>query len=114
MAETSRVLKISDTRGRPWLYEKIHGLALLAEGRFEEARPILQSAATGGDWGANAIYISCCGHLGLHDEARRLVQFRERSLQKGWCIRNARQEVIRHAHRDILMDGLAKAGVPEV
>jgi adenylate cyclase len=95
-------------------YTTIHGLALLGARRFEEALPFLRSsvAAFAGYSGHYNTLISCCGHLGMIDEAREYIAARNRV---GPPLRLAvlRDNLSRFAHRDIFIEGLEKAGVPE-
>jgi hypothetical protein len=56
--------------------------------------------------------ISCCGHLGLLEEAKEYIAVRNRigpRLRLGVL----RENLSRFAHCDIFVEGLAKAGVPE-
>jgi adenylate cyclase len=96
------------------LYTTIHGLALLAARRFEEALPHLRASVVAGVEFAghyNAL-ISCCGHLGLLDEAAEVLARRNRfgpRLTVGVVRANLRG----FAHGEVFAEGLAKAGVPE-
>ena len=114
IAETGKALRMSPMDSFAGLYTSIHGLALLGARRFEEALPLLRSsvAAFAEYIGHYNSLISCCGHLGLHEEARKFIEARNRV---GPPIRIG---IIRHnldgyAHRDVFCEGLEKAGVPE-
>jgi adenylate cyclase len=114
IAETARALRMSPLDSFAGLYTTIHGLALLAARRFEEALPHLRaSVAADAEFAGhyNAL-ISCCGHLGLLDEAAEFIERRNRVGPP------LRVSVLRHnlrdfAHRDVFAEGLRKAGVPE-
>ncbi|HRD76225.1 MAG TPA: winged helix-turn-helix domain-containing protein [Hyphomicrobiaceae bacterium] len=115
IGETQRALLLSPGDRFTAVYQHAHGLALLAARRFEEALPFLRSAA--------ATYveymghvnglISCCGHLGLVDEARHLIEFRRACLGREFTIAFARARLSAFAHCDVFLEGLAKAGVPD-
>ncbi len=114
IAETGRALRMSPLDSFAGIYTSFHGLALLGAGRFEEALPPLRAAfATfGGNSGHCNALISCCGHLGLLDEARRVTEARNRigpELRVGVL----RRTLAGFAHRDVFVEGLVKAGVPE-
>jgi adenylate cyclase len=56
--------------------------------------------------------ISCCGHLGLTEEAQEFIAARNRigpPLRLGVL----RQNLAQFAHRDVFVEGLHKAGIPE-
>jgi adenylate cyclase len=96
------------------LYTTSHGLALLAARRFEEALPHLRAsvAADAEFAGHYNTLISCCGHLGLKDEAAEWIARRNRvgpPLRAGVLRQNLRD----FAQRDVFVEGLLKAGVPE-
>jgi len=73
--ETGKALRMSPLDSFSGLYTTIHGLALLAARRFEEALPFLRAsvAAFTEYTGPLNTLISCCGHLGLLDEAKELI-----------------------------------------
>src|SRR6185503_18499623 len=113
--ETARALRMSPLDSFSGFYTSIHGLALLSAHRFEEALPYLRAsvAALANFPGHYNTLISCCGHLGLSKEAQGFIATRERmgpplrvSVLRGHI--NAR-----FANRDLLLEGLRKAGVPE-
>jgi adenylate cyclase len=114
IAETGQALSLSPLDSFSGLYTTIHGLALLGARRFEEALPFLRSSvATFAEYvGHYNTLISCCGHLGLLDEAKEYIAVRNRI---GPPLRLAvlRENLRLFAHRDIFIDGLEKAGVPE-
>jgi TolB-like protein len=114
IAETEWALRMSPVDSFSGLYTTVHGLALLAARRFEEALPFLQTAvADFPDYsGHYNTLISCCGHLGLLPEAQVLLAERNRlgpPLRLGWV----RERLRKYAHCEIFVDGLRKAGVPE-
>jgi adenylate cyclase len=114
IAETGRALRMSPLDSFSGFYTSIHGLALLGAQRFEEALPYLRaSVAAFADFsGHYNTLISCCGHLGRLDEAREFMAIRSRigpPLRINWV-----QQALDHfAHRDVFIEGLRKAGVPE-
>ncbi len=112
--ETARALRMSPLDNFTGLYTSVHGLALLGARRFDEALPFLRaSVAAFKDYsGHYNTLISCCGHLGLIDEARAFIATRSRiapPLRLGWVRENLRN----FAHCDVFVDGLRKAGIPE-
>jgi adenylate cyclase len=114
VAETATALRMSPLDSFAGLYTTSHGLALLAAHRFEEALPHLRAsvAADAEFAGHYNTLISCCGHLGLKDEAAEWIARRNRvgpPLRAGVLRENLRN----FAHRDVFADGLIKAGVPE-
>ena len=114
IAETATALRMSPLDSFAGLYTTIHGLALLAARRFEEALPHLRAsvAADAEFAGHYNTLISCCGHLGLRDEAAEWIVRRNRvgpPLRAGVVRENLRD----FAHRDVFVEGLVKAGVPE-
>ena len=114
IAETEWALRISPVDSLSGLYTTVHGLALLSARRFEEALPFLRAAVDEfPDYSGHFnTLISCCGHLQLLDEARELLRARNRigpSLRLSWV----REHLAKFAHRDVFVEGLAKAGVPE-
>jgi adenylate cyclase len=114
IAETGQALSLSPLDSFSGFYTAIHGLALLGARRFEEALPFLRgSVAAFAEYaGHYNTLISCCGHLGLLDEAKEYIAARNRI---GPPLRLAvlRENLGRFAHRDIFIEGLEKAGVPE-
>jgi adenylate cyclase len=114
IAETEQALRLSPLDSLSGLYTTVHGLALLSARRFEEALPFLRAAVDEfPDYsGHYNTLISCCGHLGLIDEARELLVVRNRigtPLRLAWV----REQLSRFAHCAVFVEGLAKAGVPE-
>jgi adenylate cyclase len=96
------------------IYTTIHGLALMSARRFEEALPFLRSSVVAfseysGHYNA---LISCCGHLGLAEEAEGFIAARNRV---GPPIRVSvlRKNLAGFAHAPMFIEGLLKAGVPE-
>jgi adenylate cyclase len=114
IAETGQALSLSPLDSFSGLYTTIHGLALLAAQRFEEALPFLRSSvATFAEYvGHYNTLISCCGHLGLLEEAREYLAVRNR-MDPPLRLAVLRENLKLFAHRDIFIEGLAKAGVPE-
>ena len=95
-------------------YSSIHGLALLGARRFKEALPhlcasVARSSEHPGHYNS---LISCCGHLGLLEEAREFIAIRN---QIGPPLRLSvlRRNLGNFAHREVFVDGLKMAGIPE-
>ncbi|RDI59896.1 adenylate/guanylate cyclase domain-containing protein [Microvirga subterranea] len=112
--ETGKALRMSPIDSFAGIYTTIHGLALLAARRFEEALPFLRSsvAAFVGYAGHYNTLISCCGHLGLMDEAQEFIALRNR-VAPPIRLSVLRRNLGRFAHCEVFVDGLRKAGVPE-
>jgi adenylate cyclase len=112
--ETRQALSLSPLDSFSGLYTTIHGLALLAAQRFEEALPFLRSSvAMFAEYvGHYNTLISCCGHLGLLEEAREYLAVRNR-MDPPLRLAVLRENLKLFAHRDIFIEGLQKAGVPE-
>jgi adenylate cyclase len=114
ISETGRALRMSPLDSFSGLYTAIHGLALLGAQRFDKALPVLRAsvAAFAEYSGHYNTLISCCGHLGLIEEAQEFIAARNRigpPLHLGVLRRN----LGKFAHRDVFIEGLRKAGVPE-
>ena len=56
--------------------------------------------------------ISCCGHLGLIEEAKFFIEARNR-VGPPICVSLLRRNLGGYAHCDIFVEGLVKTGVPE-
>jgi adenylate cyclase len=114
IAETGRALRMSPTDSFAGIYLSTHGLALLAARRFEEALPHLRaSVAAFAEYpGHYHTLISCCGHLGLLDEAAAFRKVRE-GLGPPLRVGVIRRVLGAFAHCDTFVEGMLKAGVPE-
>ncbi|HEY7608350.1 MAG TPA: tetratricopeptide repeat protein [Alphaproteobacteria bacterium] len=114
IAETGQALSLSPLDSFSGFYTAIHGLALLGARRFAEALPFLRSsvAAFAEYSGHYNTLISCCGHLGLIEEAKEYVATRNK-IGPPLRLRVLRQNLANFAHRDVFIEGLAKAGVAE-
>jgi TolB-like protein/Flp pilus assembly protein TadD len=114
IAETQRALRMSPVDSFSGFYTSVHGLALLAARRFQEALPFLRaSVAAFPDYsGHYNSLISCCGHLGLIEEAREFIAVRSR-MKPPLRLSLVRQHLGKFAHCDVFVEGLEKAGVPE-
>ncbi|HYF09402.1 MAG TPA: hypothetical protein VD970_17415 [Acetobacteraceae bacterium] len=114
VAETGLALRMSPLDSFAGLTTSFHGLGLIALRRFEEALPHLRaSVAALSDYsGHHHSLICCCGHLGLIEEARQVLAARNRiSPPMRRAVIRARLEGF--AYRDVFMEGLERAGVPE-
>jgi adenylate cyclase len=112
--ETTKALRLSPSDTYLGLYEFIHGIILLVSRRFDEALPLLRGAVRSfpdlpSSYG---LLISCCGHLGLVDEAQSLL-VRRNELGPPLTVTLTRQQISRHALGSAITEGLAKAGLPE-
>lgn len=112
--ETGKALRLSPVDSFSGFYTSIHGLALLGARRFAEALPFLRAsvAAFAEYSGHYNSLISCCGHLGLLDEAREFIAARNR-IGPPLGLGVLRRNLGRFAHCAVFVDGLRKAGVPE-
>jgi TolB-like protein/Tfp pilus assembly protein PilF len=114
IAETGRAMRMSPVDSFSGFYTATHGLALLGARRFAEALPFLEEsvAALPEHPGHYNTLISCCGHLGMAEAAARYIAARNRI---GPPVRIAvlRENLKHFAHRDVFIEGLRKAGVPE-
>jgi adenylate cyclase len=114
IAETGKALRMSPIDSFAGLYTTIHGLALLAARRFADALPHLRaSVAADAEFAGhyNAL-ISCCGHLGLIEEAAEFVARRNR-VGPPLRVSVLRNNLRGFAHCDVFVEGLIKAGIPE-
>jgi adenylate cyclase len=115
VVETGRALRMSPLDSFSGFYTSIHGLTLLGARRFDEALPYLRaSVAEFSEFAAHYVHlISCCGHLGLIDEARGFIAARSR-MEPPLRLSVLRFHISdKFANRAILLEGLGKAGVPE-
>jgi len=114
IAESGKAVRMSPMDSFAGIYTSVHSLALLGARRFAEALPFLRSSvnAFAEYSGHYNTMISCCGHLGLVDEARVFIEARNRV---GPPIRVSvlRRNLAGYAHCDVFVEGLIKAGVPE-
>ncbi len=113
--ETGHALRLRPDGNFASVYLATHGLALLAASRFEEALPVLRAAVTPQSeyMGHYNCLISCCGHLGLKDEAVALLKYRHERLGRFFTLKGAGAELVGFAHREVFLEGLRLAGVPE-
>jgi adenylate cyclase len=111
---TQKARRMSPTDSFAGVYTSYHGLALLAARRFEEALPLLRAslAALPEFIGHYNTLISCCGHLGLLDEAKAYLEHRNR-IGPPLNLALLRKNLGKFAHCEVFVEGLAKAGVPE-
>jgi adenylate cyclase len=113
ITETGKPLRMSPMDSFAGIYTAIHGLALLGARRFSEALPFLRSStAFAGYPGHYNALISCCGHLGLIEEAKFFIQARNQ-VGPPICASLLRRNLSGFAHCDVFVEGLVKAGVPE-
>jgi adenylate cyclase len=115
ISETGQALRMSPLDTFAGLYTVFHGLALMAARRFPEALVHLRrSIKAYPDFvGYYSNLISCCGHLGLLDEAQMYLQRRDEIAGFPYRVTMVERNMSRFAHVDIYVEGLRKAGVPE-
>jgi adenylate cyclase len=114
IAETAAALRLSPTDTFAGIYTSFHGVALLGARRFAEALPFLRAsvAAFAENPGHYHTLISCCGHLGLAEEARLSIEARN-GIGPPLRLGALRRRMEGFAHGGVFVEGLAKAGVPE-
>jgi adenylate cyclase len=114
IAETGQAMRLSPLDNFSGFYVAIHGLALLGAKRFADALPFLRmSVAAFAEYsGHYNTLISCCGHLGLIDEAKEYIAVRNR-VGPPLRLSVLRRNLQHFAHRDVFIAGMEKAGVPE-
>jgi adenylate cyclase len=112
--ETGRALRMSPLDSFSGFYTATHGLALLGARRFNEALPFLRaSVAAFAEYSGHLnTLISCCGHLGLLEEAQEFVA-RRNGVGPPLRLGVLRRNLGKFAHCDVFVEGLKKAGVPE-
>jgi adenylate cyclase len=115
VVETQTALSLSPADTFLSLYEFCHGSALLAASRFDEALPYIRNAIVSfpGFPGHYALLISCCGHLGLREEARMLLARRNSLAGPPLTVSLVRNQLHGFEQGPIFVEGLIKAGVPE-
>jgi adenylate cyclase len=111
--ETAKALRLSPMDNFASVYQATHGLALMSAGRFEEALPLLRASVTPHTeyMGHYNILISCCGHMGLIDEAQRLLAYRTGRLGRILRLHVVDVQLAGFAHREMFMEGLRLAGL---
>ena len=114
LAETERALRISPLDSFSGFYTSIHGLALLARaGSRRRCRSCAPHVAALAEYsGHYNQLISCCGHLGLLDEASEFIAGTNR-IGPPLRVGDVSDVMANFAHRDVFIEGLRKAGVPE-
>jgi TolB-like protein/Tfp pilus assembly protein PilF len=114
ITETRQAMRLSPLDSFSGFYAATHGLALLGAERFDDALPFLRTAvAAFAEYsGHYNTLISCCGHLGLVTEAQEYIARRNR-IGPPLRLSVLRANLEPFAHRDVFIEGLRKAGVPE-
>jgi adenylate cyclase len=112
--ETAKALRLSPADTYFALYEFIHGVALMFAGRFEDALPLLRrSNVAFPDFPTSYTMLSsCCGYLGRVEEAQEVLA-RRSSLGPPLTLTYLRYTLRNYVPGLIVIEGLAKAGVPE-
>jgi adenylate cyclase len=111
---TGRALRMSPLDNFSGFYSSIHGLALLGARRFKEALPHLYASVAdlSEHPGHFNCLISCCGHLGLLEEAREFIDIRNK-IGPPLRLSVLRRNLGNFAHCEVFVEGLKKAGIPE-
>lgn len=112
--ETGKAIRMSPLDTFAGIYTAYHGLTLLGNHRFSEALSFLRRSIVAFPEfpGHHNALISCCGHLGLVEEAQIHMQQRNR-IGPRLTMSQLRFNLRFYAHRDLFIEGLRKAGVPE-
>jgi adenylate cyclase len=111
--ETAKALHMSPVDDFSGVYNTFHGLALLCTGRLNEALRALRKSVSAHPEMPNHYnaLISCCGHLGLVEEARAAIERRNTigPLRASSVLHNQKA----FAHAELFAEGLRKAGIPD-
>jgi adenylate cyclase len=115
ISETGHALRMSPVDPFTSLYAVFHGLALFAARRFPEAIVYFRRTIKGfPDFASHYNpLISCCGHLGLVEEAQMYLHKRNSLTGMPYRVSAVRKNMSRFAHGGVFVEGLLKAGVPE-
>jgi adenylate cyclase len=115
VVETQTALRLSPSDTFLSFYEFVHGLALMATRRFEDALPYLRRAfvAFPSFPAHHCMLISCYGHLGLPDQTKALSTHRNSLAAPPFTVSLVRSDLRKVANGPIVVEGLIKAGVPE-
>ena len=110
VSETDHALRMSPLDTFAGLYTVFHGLALLSARRFPEALVYLRKSiqAYPDFIGNYSTLISCCGHLGLIDEAQMYLRQHEKIAGVPLRAGMSRQALSQFAHAWCLCGRLAK------
>lgn len=114
VVQTGTALRLSPADSFLSFYEFLHGFALLVSRRYGEALPLLRKSIVAFPEFAThyALLISCCGHMGLREEAQTLLEHRN-TLGPRLKVSLNRSQLKKYATGPIIAEGLSKAGVPE-
>jgi adenylate cyclase len=114
VVQTGTALRLSPADSFLSFYEFLHGFALLVSRQCGEALPLLRKSIVAfPEFPTHyAILISCCGHLGLREEAQTLLEHRN-TLGPPLTVSLNRSQLRKYATGPIIAEGLSKAGVPE-
>jgi adenylate cyclase len=112
--ETGKAIRMSPLDTFAGIYVAFHGLTLLGDRRFSEALSFLRRSVLAFPEfpGHHNALISCCGHLGLVEEAQAHIQQRNQ-IGPPITVSRLRANLRDHAHCELFIEGLIKAGVPE-
>ena len=112
--ETGKAIRMSPLDTFAGIYIAFHGLTLLGDRRFSEALSFLRRSVVAFPEfpGHHNALISCCGHLGLVEEAQAHIQQRNQ-IGPPITVSRLRFNLRHFAHCELFMEGLGKAGVPE-
>ena len=114
LVETGWALRMSPVDSFAGFYTTIHGLALLGarDSSRRHFRTFAPPSAASEHVGQYHSLISCCGHLGLIEEAQEYIAARNK-LGPPVRLSVLRRNLANFAHCDVFIEGLEKAGVPE-
>jgi adenylate cyclase len=115
VSETGHALRMSPLDTFSGIYTAFHGLALLSARRFTGSLAYMRrSIKAFPDFSSHYnTFISCCGLLGLLEEAQTYLEQRDKVFGFSLNAGVIRQNLRRFAHVDVFVGGLLKAGVPE-
>jgi adenylate cyclase len=113
--ETRYALRLSPRDSFLSFYEWMHGFALLGDRQFDEALPYLEKALVAFPEFPSqyTLLVSCCGHLGMIDEAMFYLTQRNKLDGPKLTVSLNRTQLRLYACGNVIAEGLAKAGVPE-
>ncbi|MBL0408011.1 hypothetical protein JKG68_29365 [Microvirga aerilata] len=114
VTETGKAIRMSPLDTFAGIYIAFHGLTLLGQRRFTEALSFLRRSVIAFPEfpGHHNALISCCGHLGLIEEAQAHIQHRNQ-IGPPITVSRLRFNLRHFAHCELFVEGLQKAGVPE-
>jgi adenylate cyclase len=112
--ETGKAIRMSPLDTFAGIYVAFHGLTLLGDRRFSDALSFLRRSVVAFPEfpGHHNALISCCGHLGLVEEAQAHIHQRNQ-IGPPITVSRLRANLRDHAHCELFIEGLKRAGVPD-